>query len=144
MKSKRLNYPIFYLKKSDINKKGEISNPSIPKNVPIIVMIQSSNCGWCIKAKPEYQKFANKFGYYIKNGNYRNLYEKYEKNNIDNIAFVTTIQPDIDDGFDEKTIKKIDNNFKGFPHFMVMKDGKKYTYEGKRTTNGIKKFISNL
>ena len=139
---KHLNYPIFYLDNEDIDSNGNLSHSDIPKNVPVLIMIQSPNCHWCKKAKPEYQKFANNYGYYLRsNPNYKSLHDKYKDNLIQEVAFVTTIDSE---DVDSSIFNKIDDSFQGFPHFIVYHNNKRYTYTGDRTSNGLKKFIKSI
>ena len=140
--TKHLNYPIFYLNNEDIDSRGEVTNADIPKGIPMVMMIQSNGCHWCQKAKPEFQKFADKYGYYIRsNENFKNLYSKYKNKIQQEIAFVTTVNPDDvrSDVFDA-----IDKSFQGFPHFVVYHNGKRYTYDGERTADQLKKFINKI
>jgi len=139
---KHLNYPIFYLNSEDIDSNGKIINRDIPKDLPVLVMIQSSNCHWCQKAKPEFQKFANNFGYYLRsNDNFKNLYEKYKKNVNKELVFVATAKPD---DVNSNLFSKMDSNFQGFPHFVIYYKGDKHTYTGKRTAEGLKNFLERI
>ena len=97
--------PIAYLEDTDFNKSGKLINPNIPKDVPVVVMIQASWCGYCQKAKPSFQEFAN--------------------NNQDKV-FCATIQVDGSRPSEKalgKRIKSIKKNFKGFPDYLLYKSG---------------------
>lgn len=123
---KYLNYPIYYLQMSDFNSNGDIINPDIPKDVPVMIMIQGNFCGYCTQSKPEYQTFANK--------------------NI-NRVFTTTIQADgTEEGEKElgDIVKTIDSTFQGYPHYIAYYNGKRYTHTGGRSAEDLEKFISTL
>jgi thiol-disulfide isomerase/thioredoxin len=97
--------PIAYLEDSDFNKKGKLINKSIPKNIPVVIMIQASWCGYCQEAKPAFQEFANK--------------------NQDKV-FCGTIQVDGTRPSERelgKRISSIKKNFSGFPDYVLYISG---------------------
>ena len=47
-------------KDQDFDSNGNLINSKIPKNIPVLIMIQADFCGYCTKAKPEFEKFAKK------------------------------------------------------------------------------------
>lgn len=55
---KYLYKPVAYLQASDFDSQGNLINPEIPKNVPVVVMVQGNFCGYCTQAKPAFQQFA--------------------------------------------------------------------------------------
>jgi thiol-disulfide isomerase/thioredoxin len=102
---KYLNKPVAYLQDFDFDGKGKLINEKIPKNKPVIIMIQANFCGYCTQAKPAFQEFANK--------------------NSDKV-FCATIQGDgTEEGEKElsKRLKQIDPNFQGFPSYIAYKHG---------------------
>ena len=112
--SKYLNKPIAYLQDSDIDSVGNLINPKIQKNKPVILLIQANYCGYCTQAKPDFQKFANE--------------------NTDKV-FCVTIQGDPDDTSMEgekqlvSRLKNIKPNFKGYPDYVLYINGKKVNKE---------------
>lgn len=54
------NHNVHYLEDFDFNKRGKLTNKQIPKNMLVLIMIQSSSCPHCEKAKPLFQAFADK------------------------------------------------------------------------------------
>lgn len=140
--STHLNYPIFYLNNEDIDSKGNVYNKDIPTDVPVLLMLQSNSCHWCQKAKPEFQKFGDKYGYYIKsNENFRNLHNKYKHKLQQPLAFVATVNAD---DVRPDVFTAIDETFQGFPHFVAYYKGKRHTYNGERTAEQLKKFINTI
>lgn len=47
-----------YLEDSDINDDGTLK-PIVTKGKPVLIMIQGNFCGYCTKAKPEFQKLRD-------------------------------------------------------------------------------------
>ena len=121
-----LNKPIAYLIDSDIDAKGDLCNPQIPKDKPVLLMIQADFCGHCTKAKPAYQEFA-------------------EKNS--GKVFVATIQADGDQKGEKELgqrIEKIDSSFQGFPHYMLYdRNRKRFTHNGGRDVASLQKFVNS-
>lgn len=98
--------PVAYLEDEDIDNNGNISNEEIPSNVPMVVMVQTSWCPHCVSSKPAFQEFAN-----------RN----------DGKVFCATIQADgVRDSEKRlgKRAKTLYANFRGFPHYVLYKNGK--------------------
>ncbi len=122
-----LDRPVAYLQDTDFDKKGNIINKEIPKNKPVIIMIQANFCGYCTKAKPDFQKFADKNG------------SKY---------FYATIQGDgTEKGEPElaKRIEMIHPKFRGFPSYVGYKNGKFVKiHEGERDVKSLEEFAKSL
>lgn len=137
-----LNYPIFYLVKDDFDSDGNLINKNIPTEVPVVMMIQTTSCGWCTKAKPAYQKLADDHGYKINIDQTKN-----NKNTGNELAFFTTLQPGGKVKGEKELqylIPKIDKSFRGFPHYMVYYKGKRIPYEGNRSYEDLKNFLEKL
>jgi len=121
-----LNKPVAYLVDSDFDSNGNLSNPEIPKNKPVLLMIQAAFCGHCTTAKPAYQEFANKNGGKV---------------------FVATIQADGKEKGEEdgigKRIEKLDPSFQGFPHYMLYWKGKRYSHDGGRSVADLEQFVKS-
>ena len=125
---KYLNKPVAYLVDSDFDANGNLSNPQIPKDKPVLLMIQADFCGHCTRAKPAYQEFADK-----------------NKNKV----FVATIQADGQEKGEEdgigKRVEVLDSSFQGFPHYMLFWKGKRITHNGGRGVSDLEEFVnSNL
>lgn len=132
-------YNIGYLENKDILENGNINTKSISyknnngfglnkNHDKILLMIQANYCGFCTKAKPAFQNFAN---------NNKNI-------------FCTTIQGDSDKESVQKLMERvnqIDSNFRGYPHYLLFgKNGVKINkpYEEKgRTEKDLFNFVSN-
>lgn len=85
-----------------------------------ISLIQSLNCGWCTKVKPDYSNAAKK---------HKGVW--------------TTIEMDT---ADEKLKSFVQNmpQFEGFPHIVLFKDGKVVkTYTGDRSSDDLIQFLEN-
>ena len=101
MDDDKLEYPVLYTESSDFNNKGELINKDLlSTGKPIIVMIQSKNCGWCTQAKPAYISSANKH------------------NNI--IFSVIDVEKNPDAA---KKVSETSPNYRGLPHYMCYKNG---------------------
>ena len=115
---------VAYLEDSDLDKNGNIINPDIPCNMPVLIMMQASWCPHCKHATPDFDKFA----------------ELYQGK-----VFCATIQSDGDRESEKvlgKRIKEtIKSNFRGFPDYLVYIDGKPVNKEiSGRTVEDLKKF----
>lgn len=144
-----LNYPIFYLTAKDFDAKGNFINNNTPKNLPMLIMMQTANCSWCQKAKPAYQKLAYNSGYRITKGDrtFKKLANKYKLPDKDQTIFITTIQSGGQVKGEENIkdlINKIDPKFEGFPHYLIIYKGKKYTYNGNRSEKDLRKFTRDI
>ena len=119
--------PIAYLQDSDFDSKGNLVNPDIPKNKPVVIMIQASFCGHCVTAKPAFQEFANKNSGKV---------------------FCATIQGDGKEKGEDELAKRLDvicPDFKGFPSYVGYKHGKFVAVNNEgRDVNSLEKFASSL
>lgn len=100
-----LKRPIAYLEDKDFDSQGNIVNSDIPKNVPVIIMIQASWCPHCESAKPAFQNFA----------------KKYEGK-----VFCATIQADGERESEKalgKRVSSIKKGFRGFPEYLKYQAG---------------------
>lgn len=100
-----LEYPVAHLEDSDFDSQGNLINPEALKYPIVVVMVQSSWCGHCKMAKPSYQEFANKHGKIL----------------------IATIQADGDRPSEKalgQRISKIIPGFRGFPEYVLFKNGK--------------------
>ena len=98
----KLEYPIIYLESSDFDDTGNLINDILlSTKKPVIVMIQSKNCGWCTQAKDPYISSAS--------------------NNRGIIHSVIDVEADPDAA---KEVSGKSPNYKGLPHYMCYKNGK--------------------
>jgi thiol-disulfide isomerase/thioredoxin len=122
-----LNKPVAYLQDEDFDKNGNLINKEIPKNIPTIIMIQANFCGYCTKAKPDFQSFADK-----------NV-GKY---------FCATIQGDgKEEGEPElsKRLNLIHPKFRGYPSYVGYKNGKFIKiHDGDRDKKSLENFAKSL
>jgi thiol-disulfide isomerase/thioredoxin len=123
-----LEYPVRYLQLSDFDSNGNLINPSIPRNKPIIVMVQADFCGYCTQAKPAYQEFANKHS---------------------DKVFVATIQGDGKRQGEPELSQllrsgKVAPNFNGFPSYFAIVNGQKVAHNGGRSLEELEAFVNTL
>jgi thiol-disulfide isomerase/thioredoxin len=122
-----LNEPIAYLVDSDIDSSGNLVNEDIPKDIPVMIMIQAGFCGHCTNAKPAYQEFAN--------------------NNVGKV-FCATIQADGKEAGEKELGKRLSTflpEFRGFPDYRVYHKGKMVkNHKGGRNVKDLENCISSL
>lgn len=117
-------YGIAYLEGKDVNDDGSLK-PHVGNGRPVLVMVQGNFCGWCTKAKPEFQKL------------------------LDNGKFViATVQTDADDpnyGDSSANVKisKV-NKSPGVPSFLLFDRNGRYvsSHNGDRTAEALSAFAS--
>ena len=110
-----------YLEGNDVNSDGSIKS-YVCKGKKLLMMVQGNFCGYCTKAKPDFQKLAN-------NGRF-------------NIA---TVQ--IDGGkSDSEASQKLSavNKARGVPAYLCFNENGKYiaSHEGGRDGNALAEFMS--
>ena len=122
---------IAYLELSDFDNDGNLVNPQIPKNIPVIIMLQASWCGHCVHVKPAFQEMAD---------------DPKNKGKI----FAATIQgdepkqKDIAQKFLKGAFKSIPE-VQGFPTFIGYKNGRFVKFcEGKRSKENWEQFCAGL
>ena len=109
--SSYLDKPVAYLEIQDFNQKGELIGEGIPKDIPIVIMVQASWCKLCTSAKPEFQAFADATKGHV---------------------FCATIQVDGERKAEKelgKQIKVLKPTLRGFPDYLLYKDGKRIDRE---------------
>ena len=116
---------VAYLEDSDLDKNGNIINPDIPCNMPVLIMMQASWCPHCKHATPDFDKFA----------------ELYQGK-----VFCATIQSDGDRESEKALGKRIKENikpnFRGFPDYALYIGCKRVNKEiSGRSVEDLKKFI---
>ena len=100
-----LDKNVAYLEDPDVGKNGKIINTDVPKDIPVVIMIQATWCGHCKNALPAFQEFANA---------------------TVGKVFCATIQIDGERPSEValgKRLKIIDPSFSGFPHFSLFVAG---------------------
>jgi len=121
---KYLNKPVAYLVDTDFDEDGNIINSKIPKDIPVLLMIQANFCGHCTNSKPEFQKLANE-----------------NQNQI----FCATIQGDGEEKGEKELgqrLSKIFPGFRGFPEYMLYENGKFLKqHDGQRSSDVLKEFV---
>ena len=103
---KEFNEDVNYMENHDFDKKGNLINKSVPKEIIVVIMIQATWCHFCKIAKPDFQKFATK-----------------HKNKV----FCATIESNGERESEKKLGNRVSSfvtGFKGFPHYILYKDGK--------------------
>jgi len=59
MQNKVTKLPFYYLVRNDFAENStDLTNKKVPKNIPVLIMMQSSTCPYCITARPEFEKFS--------------------------------------------------------------------------------------
>jgi thiol-disulfide isomerase/thioredoxin len=121
-----LKDPVYHLTINDfkINKNdAELTNPLIPLNKIVFIIIRAGYCGHCKIATPEFQKFADE--------------------NPD--VFSATIKVDGEQPGEKElyeNLSQIDPECTGFPHYVLYKNGKKIiTYNGNRDSKSLQSFV---
>jgi len=114
-------YEIAYLEGKDVKEDGSLE-PHVGNGLPVLVMVQGNFCGWCTKAKPEFQKL------------------------LGNKSFVVvTVQTD-GEGGDKAANAKISkvNTSPGVPSFLLFDGNGKYvrSHDGERTAKALSSFAS--
>ena len=122
-----LNKPVAYLVESDFDNNGNLINPQIPRDKPVVIMLQGNFCGYCTQAKPAFQKFA-------------------ESNK--GMVFAATIQGDGKEPGEQELSKKLNEffpDFEGFPTYIGYKNGKFVgVHHGGRSVEELEKFARSL
>ena len=122
-----LNKPVAYLQVTDFDDNGNLINPKIPKDIPVVIMAQGNFCGYCTKSKPDFQDFANQ-----NQGKF----------------FAATIQSDGKEPGEAELSKKLNKFFpklRGFPSYFGYKNGKFVKeHEGGRDKDALQKFAMSL
>lgn len=127
--SNELNGPIAYLQVTDFDDNGNVINPDIPKDKPMIIMLQAKWCGHCTQAKPAYQNFAD--------------------NNTDTV-FCTTVAADGTEQGEKELAQKFSSGLKGvsvrgFPTYIGVKTtGEMIENTIGRDEQSLKKFVDLL
>ena len=127
--SNDLNGPLAYLQVTDFDDNGNIINTQIPKDKPIIIMLQASWCGHCTHAKPAFQSFAN--------------------NNVDTV-FCATVAADGTQPGEKELAQKFSGGFKGvsvrgFPTYIGIKNnGDMIENKFGRDEQSLKRFADSL
>ena len=109
--SSELNKHVAYLEDQDFDLSGKLINPDVPKNVPVVIMMQASWCPHCTNAKPAFQQFADQY-----------------KGKV----FCATIQSDGERASEKllgKRLEVIKPGFQGFPDYVLYKNGSRVNKE---------------
>jgi thiol-disulfide isomerase/thioredoxin len=109
--AKYLNKPVAYLETTDFDKHGNLIARGIRRDVPVVIMLQYSWCPHCKSAKPDFQVFANE---------------------TEGDVFCATIQVDGDRESEKdigKKVKTLKPKFRGFPDYLLYKNGKRIDRE---------------
>jgi thiol-disulfide isomerase/thioredoxin len=128
-----LTEPVLYLESSDFDDHGNIIyNQFLPRNTPVMILLQSNSCVYCNKAKIDFQRFA-----------------EYNRDKIISatIQFDAVADPKFDTlnlNFSNEKVNKIYSNLKGFPSYILYIDNIKYKYEGNRDFESLNGFMKNL
>lgn len=121
--AKELSFPIAYLENSDFDAAGNLVAPEIPSDKPCVIMCWSSWCPHCTTAMPAFQQFANSHA---------------------GAVTCCCIQAD---GATEgerqlgKRLKQIKPSFRGFPDYLLYRNGKRVDVECPgRTVEALEQF----
>jgi thiol-disulfide isomerase/thioredoxin len=129
MSNEDLNGPIAFLQLTDFDDNGNVINQEIPKNKPIVIMLQASWCGHCKNAKPSFQNFAN--------------------NNVDTV-FCATVAADGTQPGEKELAQKFAGGIKGisvygFPTYIgIKKNGDMVENSFGRDEQSLKAFADSL
>ena len=106
-----LDKPVAYLENKDFDAEGRLVARGIPKDKPVVVMLQSSWCPHCSSAKPAFQQFANA---------------------VQESVFCATVHADGDRPSEKalgKRVKQLKPNFRGFPDYVLYVNGNRIDRE---------------
>ena len=109
--SKYFDKPVAYLEDQDFDKDGNLIARGVPKDKPVVVMLQASWCPHCTSARPEFQAFADATAGHV---------------------FCATVQADGEFPSEKalaKRIKTLKPNFRGFPDYILYKNGRRIDRE---------------
>lgn len=100
------NKNVAYLEDHDFDEKGNLIAKEIPKNIPVVVFVNAAFCGFCRKAHPAFQQFAD-----LSKGK----------------VCCLSLQADGPRESEQALGKRIRNfvpGFRGFPHYCLYYNGK--------------------
>lgn len=121
-----LNKPVAYLTIEDFDAQGNLVNPNIPKNVPVVVMLQAGFCPHCHAAIPAYQQFADKH---------------------QGAVFCATVQADGKEPGEKEVgeiLSKVKPGFRGFPDYVLYMGGRPTQKQIKgRNVQHLEQFVSS-
>lgn len=113
---------VAYLEDSDFTQDGNFMNG--PMDMPVVVLIMTSWCGYCKQFKPTFQEFAHK---------------------VRGKVMPAVIQADSQSPSEQKLgkrIKEIIPGFRGFPTVALFMNGKFVkTMDNERSMKGLMEFI---
>jgi thiol-disulfide isomerase/thioredoxin len=113
-----------YLEDSDINPDASLKS-HVNNGKPVVMMVQGNYCGWCLKAKPDFQKLAEQ---------------------VPNVVLVTV---QTDGGPNDKKASQMlsaVNKSPGVPAFLGFNSQGKFvkTHDGGRDVQSLKQFALSL
>jgi len=116
---------VAYMEDDDFDHQGNLVDKiGIPKNYPVVMMIQAGWCPHCQRAKPAFQEFAHKFR---------------------DVVFCATIETDGQKPSERKLgerLNVIKPNFRGFPDYVLYLNGKRVDKEIKgRSVRDLVEFV---
>jgi thiol-disulfide isomerase/thioredoxin len=116
---------VAYLEIDDFKKDGSLK-PYVNQGFPSVVMVQGGFCGYCTKAKPDFQEFA--------------------KSGLPVVAACIVIDGSKSEQEAVSVVKKLDPSYQGVPHYMAFdKNGKfQKNHKGGRTTYDIIEFAESI
>ena len=79
---------VWYLEVQDFDAHGNLK-PHVGGGKPVILMAQGNFCGYCQKAKPEFQKLANNINGVWENDNSQSLTEIYDISDSNDLNVTT-------------------------------------------------------
>jgi len=96
------------------------------KDSNVIVLLHARWCGWCLKFRPEWDKFVNQ-----------------HKNN-ENLLVVEVESDQLERLNKSVRDKLVENESIGFPSIFLFKNGNKYKYEGERTSSALTSHLKEI
>lgn len=124
---KYLPPPVLYLEDQDFSQSGDLICKYIPRNTPVVILIQSLNCGHCTMAKPAFYDFALQTA-----GN----------------VICATIQGDGETESEQRLMSRIltiKPDLVGFPAYVLYYNGKRIDKEiQRRDLQGLYAFVNEI
>ena len=116
---------VAYLEIEDFNKNGTLK-PYVNQGYSTVVMVQAGYCGYCTKAKPDYQTFA--------------------KSGLPIVAACIVTDGSESEQKAAELVKKLDPSYQGVPHYIGFDKSGKFikSHEGGRSTTDIIEFCDSF
>jgi len=113
---------VYFLEGSDFNSDNTLK-PHVTGGKPVVVIVKRNGCGWCTKAFPDFEKFADA--------------------NPDVMA--CAIQSDVDRD-SAKIVSQLDSTYRGVPHYIGFRSDGRFAgnHKSGRDVESLQTFAKTL